>query len=372
LDYNRLNIGYFVALIFIALNFSSKTVSADYLKTNQMLLLPSDLGFRQQVLRSNAIFKALLYENREQYNKSRKIWTSLGKDSQEIQDHVFYLELINSVTDEYPFVPPTDSSRYLMARYLSWVKKWRSAYKLLLNNERLQSNSLKSDIELIRLGLYLGEYGRTEHLLNSLENPSRRQEFQLDILKTWYRLLLEEMDKAQALLDKIDKEYLYVSSSVIRPFGIRYTSLNHIDTLTRELIRFPMDIEIYEELVLRLFSKKDWNRLAPLLRSREFIESHELVWHLLAEFYLETDQNTKLQSVLNSRFASRTSFEYMDITARKAIKYQKWEELRKIALQLSESFSDLYDGQMYLAEYYRQTGNTEELQSILSKFPEIE
>ena len=334
-------------------------------KIQKLSPLPRDQKFLHQVELSVDIIKALIYENRREYKKSLDIWNSLDHEIQKVQDHVFYLTLIDLASDEYPAIPDSESSNYLMARYYSWVKNWKKAYDLLSTYRNIGSYSLRMELEFIRLGLYLGKYHQIESLLFLKEQGNRREQFQLDILRMWYFVLMEETNEVKKLINKLDDEYLYITSSVIRPFGSHCKELNSLEALNSELIRYPADLDLFEELVLHLTSLSKFDELAQLHDTHRLVSTRKLHWELLAVIYLGTDQYERLNSLLRSSPALGNSLEFLDFRARLAIKNKHWETLYDIAHQFIDKYPELYDGHLYLAEFYRQTGNREELQSIL-------
>ena len=335
--------------------------------------LPSDPVFKEQVRQSSNVIKALVYENHQQHQAALETWRLLSHpETEKVQDRIFYFELIDLSSEKYPQVPATEASRYLMARYLSWVKKWRRAFNTIAENGDLKLDTLKMNLEFIRLGLYLGEYTQVKALIDSVEITNRREQLQVDILKTWYYLLEEKTQNASRISRKISDEYLYVSLATIRPFGWNFAEYNRLEPLLTELIRFPMGTETYEEIVIRLLSNQKWNQLSQLKGTHLHITGRDWDWHILAELYLEVNQPEKLRSLLQAVHPNKhNSPEYFEINARMAIKNNQWDLLHDIAHRYQNQYPDILDGKMYLAEFYRQTGNIGELRSIMSDLPSL-
>lgn len=335
--------------------------------------LPSDPVFKEQVRQSSNVIKALVFENHQQHQAALETWRLLrNPETKKVQDRIFYFELIDLSSEKYPQMPATEASRYLMARYLSWVKKWRRAFDTIAENGDLKLNTLKMNLEFFRLGLYLGEYTQVRALIDSVESTNRRERLQVDILKAWYYLLEEKTQNASSILRKISDEYLYVSLATIRPFGWHFAEYNRLEPLLAELIRFPKDTETYEEIVVRLLSDQKWNQLSQLKGTHQHITGRDWDWRILAELYLEVNQPEKLRSLLQALHPNaRNSLDYFEISARMAIRNKQWDLLYDIAHRYQNQYPDILDGKMYLAEFYRQTGNIAEHRSTMSDIPSL-
>jgi hypothetical protein len=326
--------------------------------------LPHTPSFQQENQRSNDILKALLYENVRFYEKANLIWKSLPEDNPEVQDHLFFTDLAAYLELQKTDIPKSEKSLLLMSRYLSWQRSWKQAVQILEND---QQPSIEKKLELIRLDLVLGYYEKAGVLIDTLGPIDHRDKMQAEILKIWLQVLVGDKKNARIGIQSLEEDYLYLPLSTMFPDGYLGNETEQKSILVKSLVRFPSNKVLFEQLVKLLIKSESWQELDRLVHSQQFLGKTSFVWTLLAEIYLNTGQQDAIDDLLKSIPPQGASPEYFDIIARIAIDRKNWELLLKVSEILQSRFPYLMDGKLYLAIYYRETGELEKSRSLIEQ-----
>ena len=325
--------------------------------------LPSDIQFQKDRNLTLNVLKALLYEEKQYYYAANRIWKSLPQDLEIVQEHVFQSGLFRYSGVVRKNVPITENSTLLMSRYLSWQKKWADALHLLEKTNGEQTPPVDTNLEMIRLNLSLGDYGKAKQIMDHLVCDNRRDQLQLEILRVWYFILSGDQQQAVSGINTLEEDFLYLPVSKMFPVDFFGDKREQKVKLNRSLVRFPTSDEMVEQLVHLLIVNDDWDGLSVLVRSQQTVNPDAFGWRVLAELYLRTGQDGKLDKLLHSLDGKDLTPDYFDYLARKAIEDKQWEQLNRISRAYQNRYPGLLDGKLYQFLYLHYTGQTEKLKS---------
>ncbi|MDH5559924.1 MAG: hypothetical protein OEY59_03625 [Deltaproteobacteria bacterium] len=311
------------------------------------------------------IFKALSYENKNQFHKANRIWLTFPNSSNKVKTHL----ILNSLTLKGEVAPPlrieTKEQYLLVLRYFIWRGDWEKAREI---TEQLSKIGLQSDeirLETIRLNLLLGNYEKTKSLLESFDSHNKQFQLQKDILLGWYFVLIENEQKASRQLLKIESNYLYIPFHLYFPGEVFLKSKDTKLILNKMMIRFPTDNSLFEIYSQNLIAERDWEALKNTLDAQEDLLGLNRKSLVRADIPLSITQKSATPSDLNEE--KPQSADHYDLQARLALQNNQWEKLKIIAQLYKKHFPNLIDGDLYLVAYFEKIGEKEKADKILKR-----
>ncbi|MBT6613222.1 MAG: hypothetical protein HN745_08825 [Deltaproteobacteria bacterium] len=312
-----------------------------------------------RIKRSQEILRALFLEHRHRYNEARKIWETLPQANESVIDHIFQTDLMDQKPLFLETIPTTKSSILFVVSYLKWQKKWDNAYQLLKNHPAMVAKY--EDLRLIEvtLALYLRKYKEAELLLLEMAPHNILDKIRLRQLWSWYYVLSGRKYGLRTAIEELEENTLYLPASIVvtEHLGFRWTETKK--RALRALTRFPSNSELIEEIVIVFQNHGAWKEIGRIIAAKKNSPS-ATDWIIAANVYLQTGQDHKLKQLLNNvPETERHRIEFLDYAARFAVRRKEWGQLKRVSDQVRKHYPYLRDGDLFLAEYNRRTGNSE-------------
>ncbi len=310
------------------------------------------------IQRSQIILRALYLEHRHQYVESRNIWKTLPQTNKSVKDHIFQADLMDQKPGVLESIPETVSSILIAVSYYNWQKKWDKGYQLLKKHPDIVAKSEELKLIEVRLALYLRKYEEAELLLLGMAPQDLLDKTKLRLLRTWYFVLSGKKKGFRIAIKELEEDSLYLPASLMM---IAHWGESWSDTKKRALkalTRFPSNRKLIEEIIIIFQNHGAWNELGDLLDLKTFNRDEAGAWVLTANVYFQTGQAKKLRQLLNTvRKTERHRLDYLDYAARIAVRRKEWDLLKHVTDQYHKYFPYLRDGDLFLAEYKRETAS---------------
>ena len=330
--------------------------------------LPKEKQLSKKIDTSTQILHALHLEETGHYRQSQQIWTQFKKDSKKSEEHVFKASLIirSPSNSEELQAPQSEESKFLLSRFFIWRQKWVRALSTVNSLEENSDLKNKSILQKINILLALGRYQEARLTLERNDFPTFDLNYQKALLWSWYHILTNNPGKAMETMKVLESEYLYLPITNLIPMDYLLKDYKNLPYLQQSIIRFPDSVEAVETLAFHYLDHFKWRELESLLKMRNHYEPKNKYWRFYGELYLGTNQLDKLQTLLQfQEQRQERSQPYFDLKARMLIATKKWDYLKVLAQDYIKFYPELIDGQLFLAEYYRFTGQAKKKESLL-------
>ena len=324
--------------------------------------------------KTTQILHALQWERRGNYKRASLYWNALKKtfpDSTSIKSNLYTTLLLSGNKGAFLKIrslPLTGKESVTFKILLSRIYFWegnpkKSLHSLNPTGSKKDQERFQLGLEQVRLYLFSGDYITAEKLLTELQPLHSSDSFGRHYYQLALYQLMEKKEKKQRLLDTIEKEHFYIP-------------LIGIDSTEADLmfLRFPAETYFVDQLINHYLEKENGLELKALLQSGKGTGVMEVTTHTqipIAKSLFYSGDQQPLQTLLQTDFKREQN--WIDLAARNAIRRQNWSVLKEMALLLNRKYPDTLDGNIYLAEYYRQTGDlnrekklNEEIRQLLS------
>jgi len=342
---------------YLLLTFTSCLIFSNYnLTFGQTKIIvtpfPIETVFLHKIENTVLILQALNDESHNKLREANSKWQKIRNQSQKKEEHLFINHILIDQRLPNQAYPKTEHAILAISGYLSWNRELLRALKVL----QIEHKTNDILLEEIRLNLLLGNYQRVERNLIQFSPKTKEEQLIRQILEYWYLMLTGNIDRAEKVSQSIESEYLYSSQFNFHSDSFYDKAEEKVDLYQKALTRFPSNEIIFETL------------LKKLLQGRKYCDIQHLLKLQASIYHLKTDPqylNNMIDKCLNqSSVEIKVDYTYLSWQAAQALKKTQYNHLKQYAEALIRYYPEYLDGQLFLLEYYRETGQIELKQKL--------
>jgi hypothetical protein len=315
---------------------------------------PTDVPFLNKIKNTFLILQALNHENHNNIQKANHKWQSIIKSkSERVKEHQFISQLLlNQQLPKWSH-PQTEKTILAISGYLAWNKKLDAALKALQVD--LKTNDIL--LEEIRLNLLLGNYQQVEKEITLFFPQTKEEKLIHKILYYWYFILIGKIESAMQVSQIIEVEFLYSPHFVLHSNHDNFKIENRINRYQKSLTRYPSNEILFEYLI------KNLEKVGKYCKIRHLLMLQKKIYNLATiPKYLST---TADKCSDNSDVKIKKDFGFLSWQAEQALKREQYGLLKRYARALIRLYPEYLDGQLFLAEYFRKTGQLKQYHELL-------